>query len=377
MKFETLISHPKHRCMQRVMDMKILFIASDVKSGQATKHRVEFPAEILEDLGHDCTIIYGKRLSFFDRTLVSLSPKSIVHQLSNRNWYDVIILESEASPLGRGCQLIAALTDTPFIFDFSDALYTRENIMGTNIPNPAKMYFNLIIQESDYVTAGSKRLYDYAHAINENTSLLPTPVNTNIFDPQTSAPRTYEEPVIGWMGSGPDHVKNLRVLVEPLERLARDINFRFRIISALSDEIENMFSSLEQYIPVDYGFEDWVSMDQIANEMMTFDVAALPLNLSDEFMIGKNSTKVTEHLAMKISVVASNEVSYADTITHGKTGYLADSEDEWYRYLKKLLVNRNHSTDLAQNGYEMVRNQYTTRHYAVKLEEVCRSIVKT
>ena len=353
--------------------MKILFLAHDTREGQTTKHRVQFPSKELTDRGHECHIIYGSRVSVDGRTMPYISPSSILHLLKCRD-YDCVVMSREASPLGLVCLYECRYLDIPIIFDMDDALHKLQKIIGTPLPNPATLHLDRILRESSHITVGSEALADYVQTINNECTVIPTPVNTSIFNPKVEPAREYSKPVVGWMGSGPVHVDNLEQLVEPLTKLAQDRDFIFRIISALDDRIHEIFSPLEDYITVDYGFEDWVSMDDIASEMQTFDVAALPLNLDDEFMVGKSAMKVVEHMAMKIPVVASNEVSYADAISHGQNGYLVDNSKEWYTYIDQLIESSELRSDIAASGFELACNKYAVTNYVDSLEEIIVSL---
>jgi len=349
--------------------MKVLFLAHDTREGQATKHRIQFPSRELSSRGYECDIIYGTRISIGDRTMPYISPSSIRYIMKNKD-YDCVIMSREASPLGLLILYECKYLDIPVIFDMDDALYKLRKIIGTPLPNPATLHLNRILKESSHVTVGSEALSDHVRSIHKECTVIPTPVNTSIFNTEVETAQKYDKPVVGWMGSGPDHINNLELLVQPLLRLAQEKDFVFRIISALDDQIREIFSPLEEYITVDYGFNDWVSMEDIASEMQTFDVAVLPLNLDNEFMIGKSSMKVVEHMAMKIPVVASNEVSYANTITHGHTGYLADGSDDWYEYINRLIESSELRSSIGENGFELACEEYTVSSYADSLEEI-------
>ena len=356
--------------------MKILFIAQGKRAAQSTEHRIIPVKSVLENKGHDCDVIFGKRWSFLDRPISHVSISSLPQIVLKDGLYDAIVLNRDASPLGLMCYSLSQYYSIPFIFDIDDALYKQKTISGTDIPNPTRIFLNRIISRADHVTTGSGNIHDYIETYNKNSTILPTPVNMNVFNPHVQPPREYDNIVIGWMGNGPVHEENLELLVKPLIRLGKEYDVIFRIISALdSDRIKSSFRSVEEYIDIDYGFNKWVSLKRIAAEVQTFDIAALPLNSKVEFMSGKNSTKIIEHLATKTPVVTTNFAAYGSILTHNETGLLTNSEEDWYNNLKYLIDNPEERERLAMNGYNTVKEQYTSKHYADELENILISVV--
>jgi hypothetical protein len=52
--------------------------------------------------------------------------------------------------------------------------------------------------------------------------------------------------------------------------------------------------------------------------------------------------------------VASPVGPYVDAISHGETGFLAGTEEDWYTYLKALIQNATLREEVGRRAYESV-----------------------
>lgn len=356
------------------MTTQILFLAQGTRSDQSTQHRITPIAEELENRGYNCNVCYGINQSLFGRSFKTISIKGTVHFALNADAYDVLVINRDASPLTRLCAIISRRSGAKIIFDLDDALYNQKSITGTDISHPTRIHLEKIIKLSDHVTTGNDTIRESISGPDTDVTTLPTPVDPSVFHPNTNPVREYDVPVVGWMGVGHGHEKNLRLLRDPLIEIGKEKDFVFRIISALgNEEIYRIFEGLEEFVEVDYGHKSRIPIEQIAREMATFDVAALPLNRDDEMMEGKSIIKVIEHAAMKIPVIASNTLSYGDVITHDETGLLSDTEEDWVRNLNRLITDAGERDRLGAAGYEMVHKRYTVGAYVDGLERIIRS----
>lgn len=74
------------------------------------------------------------------------------------------------------------------------------------------------------------------------------------------------------------------------------------------------------------------------NFLNTMDINLAPLS-QNMFNDAKSELGIVDAALHKIPTVASPVRSYAEAIQHGKNGFLADSEDEWYACLKSLATD--------------------------------------
>lgn len=94
------------------------------------------------------------------------------------------------------------------------------------------------------------------------------------------------------------------------------------------------------------GFVDWRSLpDLIARS----DIQLMPLE-NNIFTRGKSQLKYYEAGIIGIPTVASPIPSFANSIKHGVTGFLATTEEEWFACLKNLVTNPNLLQEIGSNA---------------------------
>jgi glycosyltransferase involved in cell wall biosynthesis len=310
----------------------------------------------------------------FGHTQQNLSLSSVSKLLVTRD-YDSVLISRDAGPIARTLLTLARTLDVSVVYDIDDPLFHNKTISDSWLPNPVYYSIDSMISESDAVLTSNEYIHQYATERNECACMLPTPVDPGVFNPSRNPPREYDETVIGWMGTGPAHEDNLPLLVDPLSDIGRSFDVRLRIVSALdSAGIRRAFSPLEAVMPVDYGFDEWVPIERIADEMATFDLAALPLDAEDEFMKGKSVVKVAEHQAMEIPVVASNFGAFGRAIRDGETGLLCDDVDEWKTAIRYLLAHPDERAEMAVRGRELVEAEYSVATFVDEVEDLLRTL---
>src|SRR5207249_11431027 len=151
-------------------------------------------------------------------------PSSHLRALTALRNLNCLVVHRAADPIVAGMAAMARRHDVPVIFDLDDAIYLRFN--------PLAVLVRRMIGRSDAVTAGSHSIAEYCSKYNENVNVITGWVDTDLFEPQqhySSSP----VPIIGWMGDGRVHERNLNLLVEPLLELARRETFKLKFVSTL------------------------------------------------------------------------------------------------------------------------------------------------
>jgi len=86
----------------------------------------------------------------------------------------------------------------------------------------------------------------------------------------------------------------------------------------------------------DAAYQPWAdSIDQYYLALTAFHVVVTPL-ADDAFNQGKSPLKALEAAALGIPVVASDVGPYREFVTHGETGFLCRTDDDWMRALRAL-----------------------------------------
>jgi glycosyltransferase involved in cell wall biosynthesis len=262
------------------------------------------------------------------------------------------------------------------IFDYDDAVYlfhyqSRYKVLA----RLWYLFLPKIIKRSDVAIAGSHFLAQYARNLNTNVYLIPTPVDTAIFLPQSEVSRDKQEITIGWMGEANLHVENLRLLAEPLAELSKKYKLRLKLVSGLGvKEVRQIFERIET-LNVDYGLDHLVDISEIPSLMSDFDISVMPLREGGASE-GKCAMKALESMAMGIPVVASAIGENNYVITDSVNGFLAATPEEWIRKLELLIRSENLRREIGQNGLKTVQKKgYTLDACSAKIAELCLRLI--
>lgn len=236
------------------------------------------------------------------------------------------------------------------IFDLDDALFLRTGkIFGLTV-RPGSFFLEKIVKYSDAVTVNGHYLLEYVRCFNKNVALIHDPIDTEFFSPKTR--NNCGNVTIGWEGVPCHHYENLGLLKEPLMKLAKKYDVRFKIVSYLGDSrVKKMFSELEELMDIDYGSKRWVSMNKLPELLSDFDIMVAPLQKTSWYE-GKSALRVGLGMAMGIPVVASPVGEQKYIVKHGVNGFLAKNEEEWYHYLKLLIEDDKLRREIGQKGRE-------------------------
>jgi glycosyltransferase involved in cell wall biosynthesis len=83
--------------------------------------------------------------------------------------------------------------------------------------------------------------------------------------------------------------------------------------------------------------------------------------------MGKAGFKLLQYMAAGLPVVASPVGFNRELVRHGVNGFLADSAEEWERYLTQLLNDRDLRRRMGQQGRQLVEKEFSLRPMFAKL----------
>jgi glycosyltransferase involved in cell wall biosynthesis len=102
-----------------------------------------------------------------------------------------------------------------------------------------------------------------------------------------------------------------------------------------------------------------------ANEILSSDIGIMPLHNS-LWENGKCGFKLIQYMACGLPVVASPSPANREIVLHGESGFIAKDLDEWYKYLKHLICNKEMRRSFGENGRERVEEQYSYQVWGIK-----------
>jgi glycosyltransferase involved in cell wall biosynthesis len=345
---------------------QIAFISEGSDNNSSTKHRCLMISSELRKRGYDSKV--------FCRSSIRNSIPNLSEQI--KQWKAVIKLKPDVVILHRSCNFIDSYMlnriakNCRIIYDFDDALF--------EIRQPGKCisysYIDKIIEKSNGVFAGSHYLVNYAKRLNEDTFLIPTPVDSNLFfPPDVDYDKDNDKVTIGWLGGGNKfQLRYLKLLRPPLKYLAEKYPIRFKIISSQCKEVETEFRDIG--CEVDFGLDYWAPLEEMPKHISDFDIGVMPLT-DDPYSRGKCAMKAIEYMSMKIPVVASAVGENVFVVNHGYNGLLASNTQEWISYLEILIKSESLRTSLGQNGRRTIEEKYSMDAITSKIVNALENLV--
>ena len=73
--------------------------------------------------------------------------------------------------------------------------------------------------------------------------------------------------------------------------------------------------------------------------------------------MGKSSIKFSEYSSLRIPTIASAVSCYSEAITNGEDGILVKRECDWYKAIKRLIVDKDLRQSMADKAYNKVKEQ--------------------
>lgn len=236
----------------------------------------------------------------------------------------------------------------------------------------------LLAREADGVIVSTDSLRERMLRLNPRVAVLPNQVDETLFRLAQPLPvRDGGEPLtIGFMGTF-SHEGDLMMILEALRSVLRRRaqRVRLQLVGAVGDAaLLGAFEGLHVEVlnenrPIEYPrFVDWMASS------LRWDLALAPLE-DTPFTRCKSDLKFLDYSALGIPGIYSRVPSYAATVRHLETGWLADSSpDAWREALERMLDDASLRHAMAQRARECVRDERTLAHNAERWPQVIRNL---
>jgi glycosyltransferase involved in cell wall biosynthesis len=152
--------------------------------------------------------------------------------------------------------------------------------------------------------------------------------------------------IIGWAG-GTGHGDALRGISEPLSRVLRENPDTHFVM--MGDDRRSLYRGSEKdrvhFIP-------WTALHLYPRDMTMFDIAVAPA-ANNDFYRAKSQLRYYEASMLGIPVVAH---PMYDELRPGETGFIAQSPEDWYKYLTQLVKSAELRQYMSKNIHEQSKD---------------------
>ncbi|MEW6366249.1 MAG: glycosyltransferase family 4 protein [Acidobacteriota bacterium] len=326
----------------------------------SSRYRVFYLADALIGLGRPATIYdpprmlrryltqnTGRPLSTFELLSVRLRETvRNVRALASIPAGDLIFAQRSVYSRTFAAALLARRYRRKLVFDIDDAVFEGQARLTTRMLCAAEL-----------VVVGSHELDRFAVETGaRRVFLLPTSVPLEKYPLRS---RLRAQPLtIGWMGTGPEHLENIRLIREPLIELAKRADFLFLFVGSLDDpallELLRSFAGVRMEVIPRLNWSD--SVDVVAT-LHRFDIGLMPLTDTPRHR-AKCAFKAIESMACGIPVVVSSIGENKHLVDDGIDGFLAATSDEWVEKLRSLLDNDESRLAMGLRARKKIEARY-------------------
>lgn len=343
-------------------NIRVLFIVPYSSDGPSNRLRIEQYFPYLKSNGVDFAIrpfisarfykiLYKKRLYFLKTCYFMISAINRILDLFRAARYDLVFIHREAFPIGPPVfeYFIAKFIRRRIIFDFDDAIFlpniSRPNRFIERFKVPQKV--SKILRLSNIVVAGNEYLKDFAKRFNSCVEIIPTPIDTQSYKPDSGNKKQTKDIIIGWIGT-PTTVVFLYQLEKVFLVLSSEYNhIKFKIIGG-----DFKSSALINVINI-----PWSLAGEI-EELKTFDIGIMPMP-DNAWTRGKCAFKALLYMSMGIPVVCSPVGVNKEIIRDSFNGFLAGSNNEWVSKLSLLIEQPELRKKIGMEGRDVVEKEYS------------------
>lgn len=377
--------------------MNILFFTHHELDWGSSKERIGGYLSFLTEKGHCYTVIHvapnslrkiilGKTSHpFFIRILYStlynrlFRLSKFIRIIFLAKKFDLIFIQKVNVP--KILLNILQWRNQNIIFDFDDLCFLLPSLNYKTFYEKLRLQWNMfqhpsVLKIFKHVIVGNPYLENIAqkYLYKSKITMLPTPIDSRIYTPPTLKPSS-SLPIVGWIGSGENHLEHLKLLVKPFKQVAQKHPFQFILVGTLgSEKIKSLFQSPH------YSFHsiEWLNTEELVKTIQTFDIGVMPL-IDNAEAKSKCGFKALAYMACGVAPLVSPIGVNATIIQDNTNGLWAKNEESWIQKLTLLLTNQELRYRLGREGRKKIEQDYSLEKNAeifVKILEVTFSPAK-
>jgi len=361
--------------------MRILALTSYPREAAATRFRVEQFVGPLRERGIEVdlspflsagqfAVMYKPGGSLQKAAGIARSVLRRLVETRKLRDYDLLSVQREAMFFGPELfeSLFQIIGRIPMVLDLDDATYVPYASPTYGRLGSALKFFgktDRLIRRSAAVTCGNRYIAEYVSGIGTRAEIVPTVVDTDVFRP---VEKNNEIPVVGWIGTH-STFPSLESLFPVLERLAVRHHFVLKVVGSGRDAIE-IPGVRTEVLP-------W-SLEREVEDFCTLDIGLYPIVVSssanEQWLRGKSGFKAIQYLAAGVPFAMSPVGICAEIGRQGETHFNAESAEDWYNSLDKLLSNAELRRTMGNRGREVSLDEYSVGSQADKLSSLFKTV---
>jgi glycosyltransferase involved in cell wall biosynthesis len=264
--------------------------------------------------------------------------------------FDAVFIYREAALIGPAfLERLVAASGKPLIYQLDDPLYVPYVSPTNSVLSYLKCFGKVatICRLSRVVIVNSSHHREYAERHAQDVRVIPSVVDGKVYTRADAGRRLEPHRVcVGWSGST-SSASNLRLVEEPLRRLRERTGCRLHFIGARGSDLPDIGGTCQP----------WRAETEV-EDLGQLDIGLVPV-LDTPWNRRKFYMKVVQYMALGIVPVATPLGSNPEVIAHGRNGFLADSAEDWLRFLETLATDAELRARMAQEAVRTAHSRYT------------------
>ena len=270
-------------------------------------------------------------------------------QIKNLDKNDKLIVQRELISTIPSLELFLK---SPYIFDVDDAIFMHRKGIAAN----------LIAKNAVHVICGNNYLADYFRNFNKNISVLPTGINSKIFQPFEYNNR---KKLICWSGTSGNFNYLYNIENEIKKVLDKETEWKLRIIS---DKKPN-FNLIDEK-NIDFLF--WSPKNE-AKSIAQCSIGIMPIPDTD-WAKGKCSFKMLQYMSCGLPVIVSSVGMNNEVLKLGNLGFGIKINTEWSLKLIELIKDNDLRRKLGNQGRKVILKEFDIEILSNKLADIIERV---
>ena len=296
--------------------------------------------------------------------IIGLYFRQLFFLLRHLPGHDLLWLEKELFPyMPAWVERVLQLIGKPYVVDYDDAIFHNYDLSGNSLVRRVLgRKIDVVMRNATCVIAGNAYLAERARSAGAaKVVVVPTVVDADHYAAGSRPPDG--RPVIGWIGS-PSTQKYLVLVRDALAKVCAARGARLMLIGASPAVLDNLQGIDVQLVP-------WTEDSEVA-QMHRMDIGIMPLPDSP-WERGKCGYKLVQYMACGLPTVGSAVGVNSEIVQHGRTGFLATTDEEWVDSLDALVSEGALRSRMGQEGRLRVEASYCMQQTGPAMVQILRS----
>ena len=279
--------------------------------------------------------------------------------------FDAVFVYREAALIGPAfLERLVVAAGKPLIYQLDDPLYIPYVSPSNGLFSYLKCFGKVatICRLSRVVIVNSRHHLEYAERHAKDVRVIPSVVDGEVYARAEAGKRGLvpHGVCVGWSGST-SSAPNLRLVEGPLRRLRERIDCRLHFIGVGESDLPDVGGTRQP----------WRAETEV-EDLGQLDIGLVPV-LDTPWNRRKFYMKVVQYMALGIVPVATPLGSNPEVIAHGRNGFLADSAEDWLRFLETLATDTELRTRMAREAVREAHSRYTLEANEARIVAAFRS----